>query len=93
MLGTADYIAPEVIKGEDVSYLLDFWSLGIIGYEFMTGSLPFNDDSWEKIRENILHKEISWPEAGTGPNQLHPDALDFLQKLLVRDPKQRLGAK
>ena len=45
ILGTADYMAPEVIKGEDTNYLLDFWSLGIIGYEFLTGNLPFNDDS------------------------------------------------
>ena len=51
-------MAPEVIKGEDVNYLLDFWSLGIIGYEFMTGNLPFNDDSPEAIFRNIMNKEI-----------------------------------
>lgn len=59
-------MAPEVIKGEDVNYLLDFWSLGIIGYEFLTGNLPFNDDSPELIFKNILTKEIPWPEVGTG---------------------------
>ena len=53
ILGTADYMAPEVIKGEDVTYRLDFWSLGIIGYEFFTGNLPFNDDSPERIFFNI----------------------------------------
>ena len=42
-------MAPEVIKGQDVNYLLDFWSLGIIAYEFFTGNLPFNDDSPKKI--------------------------------------------
>ena len=57
-------MAPEVLKGEDVSYSLDFWSLGIIGYEFFTGNLPFNDDSPEKIFHNIHNKEIEWPEAG-----------------------------
>ena len=57
-------MAPEVIKGEDVTYMFDFWSFGIIGYEFMTGNLPFNEDTWIKIRENILHKEIEWPEPG-----------------------------
>ena len=78
ILGTADYMAPEVIKGEEVNYMLDFWSLGIIAYEFMTGNLPFNDESWEKIRDHILHQEIEWPEAGTGENQFDPVALDFL---------------
>ena len=57
-------MAPEVIKGEDVSYRLDFWSLGIIGYEFFTGNLPFNDDSPELIFANILNKEIEWPQPG-----------------------------
>ena len=55
MVGTADYMAPEVIKQEDANYMIDIWSLGIIGYEFLTGNLPFNDDSWEKIRECILN--------------------------------------
>ena len=64
VLGTADYMAPEVIKGEDVNYMIDIWSLGIIGYEFFTGNLPFNDESWEKIRERILHEEIKWPQSG-----------------------------
>ena len=57
-------MAPEVIKGEDTNYLLDFWSLGVIGYEFMTGNLPFNDDSPQLIFKNILQKEIAWPEDG-----------------------------
>lgn len=38
-------MAPEVIKGESVNYTLDFWSLGVIGYEFLTGNLPFNDET------------------------------------------------
>lgn len=78
ILGTADYMAPEVIKGEDVNYLLDFWSLGIIGYEFVTGNLPFNDDSPEQIFHNVMNKEIDWPEPGDGDFQVNPIILDFL---------------
>ena len=54
ILGTADYIAPEVLKGDEHTRMLDFWSLGVIMYEFMTGSLPFNDDSPDLIFKNIL---------------------------------------
>jgi serine/threonine protein kinase len=57
-------MAPEVIKGESVNYLLDFWSLGVIGYEFLTGNLPFNDETPSKIFNNILEKEIEWPPIG-----------------------------
>jgi serine/threonine protein kinase len=66
ILGTPDYIAPEVIQCLEVNYMLDFWSLGIIGYEVMTGDLPFNDYSPELILENIKKKKIPWPEEGLG---------------------------
>lgn len=64
MLGTADYIAPEVIKGEEVSFLADFWSLGVLGYELLTGNLPFNSDTRDKILYNVISKEITFPQIG-----------------------------
>ncbi len=39
-----------------------------------------------------MQKEIEWPEEGDGEDQSRPEAKDFLAKLLIRDPKQRLGA-
>ena len=79
-------MAPEVIKAESVNYLLDFWALGVIGYEFLTGNLPFNDETAEKIFTNILEKDIEWPEIGFNEGQIHPIVKDFLSKLLIRDP-------
>lgn len=63
-VGTADYIAPEVLRGEAHTFRLDFWSLGIIVYEFLTGSLPFNADTPEKIFDNILQRSIKYPPFG-----------------------------
>jgi len=60
-LGTADYMAPEVIKGEEHTFALDFWSLGVITYEFLTGKLPFNDDTPEKVFKKILNRDIVFP--------------------------------
>lgn len=62
ILGTADYIAPELIENKVVSvYLLDFWSLGVMAYEFLTGNLPFNSLKQEEIFLNVLNKEIHLP--------------------------------
>ena len=63
VLGTPDYIAPEVILGEEASKDVDWWAIGVIAYEFMTGGLPFNDESPEKIFENIKTKNLKWPKA------------------------------
>lgn len=42
------------------------WSLGVITYEFLVGIPPFNDETPEKIFENILTRKIEWPEIGDG---------------------------
>jgi serine/threonine protein kinase len=47
-VGTPDYIAPEVINGESIAnQTLDFWSLGVIMYELLCGTPPFNDETVE----------------------------------------------
>ena len=65
---TPDYIAPEIIKGISTSNnTLDFWSLGVILYEFLVGIPPFNDDTVDKIFSNIVESKIEWPEIGEDP--------------------------
>ncbi len=64
-MGTPDYIPPEVIEGESINNkTIDWWSLGIIIYELMTGAPPFNDETVENIFENIKVGDIEWPEIG-----------------------------
>lgn len=86
-------MAPEVIKGEDHTHSLDFWSLGVMAYEFLTGALPFNSDTPEKVFARILKRDIKFPPVGRDDDMMSPEAYDFINKLLETDPKKRLGYK
>ncbi|CAD8097849.1 unnamed protein product [Paramecium sonneborni] len=93
IIGTPDYIAPEIIRGQSFSHKSqDFWALGIILYEFLVGIPPFNDESIDKIYQNILNGNIDWPELGVNSDdQISEQAYDLLKKLLHPDYTQRLG--
>ncbi|KAF2097130.1 Pkinase-domain-containing protein [Rhizodiscina lignyota] len=85
-VGTFEYMAPEVIKGEEYGMAVDWWSLGALGVELMTGNSPFTANNKSKIEENILKKKF------VPPYYLSPDAKDLLIRLLRKKPKDRLGS-
>lgn len=95
IIGTPDYIAPEIITSEAMSTspTVDWWSVGVILFEFLVGVPPFNDETIEKIFENIINHRIPWEqiEVGYEENQISPEAKDLIDKLIKRDPKSRLG--
>ena len=65
IVGTPDYIAPEMLKGECSSNpSADYWSLGVIMYEMLVGIPPFNDSSIDRIFDNILNQRMEWPDIG-----------------------------
>ncbi len=87
--GTLQYIAPEIISGEGYNESVDWWSLGIIMYEMLTGKLPFkfNFDSQEEQNDlNIYDKKIKYP------SWIEENAKDLINKLLNKDPEKRLGS-
>ena len=90
--GTPGYMAPEVMKAKNHSYTVDFFALGIIGYEFMLGRRPYNGPSRREIKEQMLSKnvEITFGEI---PNGWSEDSADFFNKLLQKKPELRLGNK
>lgn len=55
-------MAPEIITGESTNNeSLDWWSMGVIMYEFIVGLPPFNADSVEEIFDNIKNLRMEWP--------------------------------
>ncbi|KAG8654675.1 hypothetical protein MANES_05G161800v8 [Manihot esculenta] len=89
-VGTPDYLAPEILLGTDHGYAADWWSVGIILFELITGIPPFNAESPEIIFYNILNRKIPWPPI---PDSMSYEAQDFINRLITHDPNQRLGAK
>ncbi|KAL1883132.1 hypothetical protein VTK73DRAFT_9499 [Phialemonium thermophilum] len=86
MLGTVEYMAPEVILGQKYGKAVDWWSFGALGYDLMTGNPPFRGGNHAKIQDNIVKQKLVLPYF------LSPDAKDLLTRLLRKDPKKRLGA-
>lgn len=90
VLGTPDYLAPELLlrQGHDCS--VDWWSLGVCLYEFVTGFPPFNDSSAQKVFKNILAHNIEWP---TGAEALSKEIVDAIESFLTHDPEKRPKAE
>ncbi|KAG8437927.1 hypothetical protein GDO86_008570 [Hymenochirus boettgeri] len=89
--GTTEYMAPEIIRGQGGhGKFVDWWSLGILIYELLTGASPFTLEG-EKNTQNEVSKRILKMEPSI-PFFLSGEAKDLVQKLLCKDPKKRLGA-
>jgi serine/threonine protein kinase len=56
LVGTAEYIAPEVLEGKSVDFGVDLWALGCIIYLFLHGKTPFKDKANLLIFDNVLNK-------------------------------------
>lgn len=87
-LGTLEYMAPEVLLGQDYDYAVDWWSLGTVCYDLLTGKPPYPGNSSKMIMNKI--KKSKRPDF---PFFISADARDFMTKLLRKDPSKRLGFK
>ncbi len=84
--GTPEYLAPEIVENIGHGKAVDWWSLGAIIYEMLTGLPPFYSKDREKLFKNIKAGNIKYPV------YLSKDALSLLQSFFVRDPDKRLGS-
>lgn len=84
--GTPEYLAPEIIESQGHGKAVDWWSLGAIVYEMLTGLPPFYSKDKEKLFNNIKCGNLKFF------NYLSSNAVNFLKALFVKDPDQRLGS-
>ena len=90
LVGTPDYMAPEIVLNLPHSFPVDWWAVGIMVYEFIRGTPPFHQDTVLNTRRQIITGKYDplTPEE----DDVTPECIDFISKLLVDDPKKRLGA-
>ena len=88
--GTPGYMAPEVMKGRNHSFPVDFFAIGVIGYEFMIGTRPYVGKNRKEIKEQMLSKAVVINEDNIASGWSQESA-DFINKLLERKEAKRLG--
>uniref|UniRef100_A0A8C2ASK9 Serine/threonine-protein kinase greatwall n=1 Tax=Cyprinus carpio TaxID=7962 RepID=A0A8C2ASK9_CYPCA len=90
ILGTPDYLAPELLLGKPHDFMVDWWALGVCLFEFLTGIPPFNDETPQLVFQNILNRDIPWPD---GDEELTQNARNVIEILLTMDTTKRAGLK
>ena len=85
LAGTPTYMAPEIVKKEDYSFEVDWWSLGVLTYEMTVGLDPWDENDPMKIYEKIKKGLILFPK------NMDKKLKNFIQHLLIGDPKKRMG--
>lgn len=90
LVGTPQFMAPEVILGRGYGTQADWWSLGCCVYEFLTGDLPFQE---EANQYELFQKIIRFdPELSQQLQNINDaDCKDFVRNLLEPNPNNRLG--
>ncbi|CAK4660286.1 hypothetical protein LEN26_015907 [Aphanomyces euteiches] len=84
--GSPMYLAPEMLSRSGHGFPLDWYSVGALLFELLTGLPPYYTNDKKQLFHNILRGNLTIPE------YISPQARDLIQRLLCKDPNQRLGS-
>nr|CCA19476.1 protein kinase putative [Albugo laibachii Nc14] len=84
--GTPEYLAPEILENKGHGKAVDWWSLGTLIYEMLTGLPPFYDQNMQRMYDKILNAPLRFPSF------MSAEAKDLLTGLLTRKVSDRLGS-
>jgi serine/threonine protein kinase len=90
--GTPGYFAPEVLMKKPQNFCSDFFSVGVICFELLYGKKPFKGNNRKEVSEKLLYKNIKLKSMDV-PYGFSEYIADFINRLLKRNQKERLGYK
>ncbi|CAK94770.1 unnamed protein product (macronuclear) [Paramecium tetraurelia] len=85
--GSPEYMAPEMFQTTGHTQLVDYYCLGCLLYEFVTGLPPFYADDKNIIYARLLKEQVEFPD------YLSTDIKDLIRQLMIKDPHKRLGSR
>ncbi|XP_009770032.1 serine/threonine-protein kinase D6PKL2-like [Nicotiana sylvestris] len=88
-VGTHEYLAPEIIKGEGHGSAVDWWTFGIFLYELLFGKTPFKGSGNRATLFNVVGQPLRFPESPV----VSFAARDLIRGLLIKEPQNRLAYK
>lgn len=86
-VGTHEYLAPEIIKGEGHGSAVDWWTFGILLYELLYGKTPFKGSSNDETLANVVSEPLKFPAIP----MVSFHARNLIGGLLIKEPENRLG--
>jgi len=86
LCGTLDYLPPEMVEGKEHDRAVDVWSLGVLCYEFLFGSPPFEAEGHSETYRRILKVDLVFPASPA----CSPEAQSLIRALLMKEPRERL---
>ena len=90
--GTVGYLSPEMLSDQAYDFSIDEWSIGIVTFLLLCGKLPFSDEYSEReIARQTIHEQLSYEQPKW--EKISKEAKDFVEKLLIKDPKKRMTVK
>lgn len=90
LFGTPEFVAPEIVNFDQISFGTDMWSVGVICYVLLSGLSPFMGGTDIETMANVTIAKYDFDDEVF--NEISEDAKDFIQKLLLKDKERRMSA-
>ncbi|XP_017479203.1 PREDICTED: serine/threonine-protein kinase 17A-like [Rhagoletis zephyria] len=88
IMGTTDYMAPEILQYDPISLASDIWCIGIVAYVLLSGHSPFGGNEKQETYSNITSGALEFPDSLF--ENVSEQAKDFIRRCLIRDPCERM---